>query len=86
MSEFGSDEYWEQQQLEQLQWEEHQEELRRQEEQHYIEAMYQCAYIARGWLLGELSEEEAIDAMSYTGLPYGEEELLKYAQDALDME
>lgn len=80
MYEFGSEEYWEQEQEQQYERELYEQQCREQEEQEYIKFGQHCLQIAEGWLLGDIEEGEASMMLSAIGDGGG---LLEWAEEVL---
>ena len=67
MYEFDTPEYWAQEQLEQYERDMYEKQCREQAEQEYYEFCHRCHDVAHDWLLGNISEEEAINILSNMG-------------------
>ncbi len=76
--EFGSSEYWEQEQRKQY---ERQQEQRQYEED--MESFYRCTDIAAEWLLGNVTELEACNELYCMDTACKEEDLLQWAEIVL---
>ncbi len=83
MSEFDSEEYWEAEQISQYEREIYKQQCRDQEELEYIQFAQHCLEIANGWLLGDLSEDKAIEALMYVGEEGCERTLLEWSEEVL---
>jgi len=86
MNGFGAQGYWEQEQLKQYERELHEEHLRQQEEMEYMQFCQHCYEIASGWLTGDLSEKDALEALMYAGEGNCEKSLLGWAEKVLEDE
>ena len=81
MSDFGSDEYWEAEQLAQYECEMYEQQLREQAELEYIQFAQHCLEIANDWLLGELTECEATTLLYNANAG---DSLIEWAEEVLE--
>jgi len=82
MSDFGSDEYWEAEQLAQYEREMHEQQLRDGYERlEHIKLAHHCLDIANDWLLGELTECEATTLLYNANAG---DSLIEWAEEVLE--